>query len=302
MVVPVLNEEESLVELHAQLTAGLAGRAYELIFVDDGSTDGSMRALRHLWTHDNHVRVVRLRRNFGKTAALSAGFGLAQGTAVVTIDADLQDDPAEVPRLLDELENGFHLVSGWRSARRDAISKRLPSAIFNWTVKLLTGVTLHDFNCGLKAYRCEVLNEIKLYGDLHRFIPVLAHRRGFLVGELPVNHRPRPYGHSKYGVRRLLGGFLDLLKVLFLTRYGYHPLRLFGSAGLLLLAIGIALGIYLTVVWAGGESIGRRPLLTLCVLLVVAGLQLISTGLVGEMVQHATFSATGEYAVAETLV
>lgn len=301
VVVPLHNEEGSLSGLHEQLSAALCSRDYELVFVDDGSTDGSMAQLRQLKAQDSSVRVVRLRRNCGKTAALNAGFALAQAPIIVTIDADLQDDPAEILPLLEKLDSGFDLVSGWRAERSDPLSKRLPSMVFNSTVKRLTGIALHDFNCGLKVYRREVLREIKLAGELHRFVPVLAHRRGFRVTEIPVHHRPRRFGRSKYGVLRLLSGLLDFAKVLFLTTYASRPMRLFGTAGLALLIAGTAVGIDLVAIWLQGMSIGRRPLLILCVLLIVAGLQLISTGLLGEMLRQGTADVADEFSVAETL-
>jgi dolichol-phosphate mannosyltransferase len=234
------------------------------------------------------VRVVRLRRNFGKAAALAAGFGQAQGETVVTIDADLQDDPAEIPRLLVKLDEGFDLVSGWKSRRRDPLRRRILSRVFNWVTGRVSGLRLHDMNCGLKAYRAEVVRGMPLYGELHRFIPVLAQYRGFRVAELPVNHRAREHGRSRYGIERYVRGFLDLLTVSFIGRYRHRPLHLFGGLGLILGVIGFAILIYLTVVKALGHSIGERPLLTLGVLLVVVGLQFFSLGLISEMLtsQH----------------
>ena len=230
------------------------------------------------------MRVVRLRRNFGKAAALVAGFDQAQGEVVVTIDGDLQDDPAEIPRLLAKLDEGFDLVSGWKTHRRDPISRRLLSRIFNRVTSAFSGVRLHDMNCGLKAYRAEVVHGLRLYGELHRFIPVLAHYRGFRIAELPVNHRPREHGRSRYGVERYLRGFLDLLTVSFIGRYRHRPLHLFGGLGLLLGLIGSAILVYLTVIKALGHAIGQRPLLMLGVLLVVIGMQFFSLGLISEMI------------------
>jgi dolichol-phosphate mannosyltransferase len=230
------------------------------------------------------VRVVRLRRNFGKAAALVAGFDQARGEIVVTIDGDLQDDPAEIPRLLAKLEEGFDLVTGWKTHRRDPISRRLLSRIFNRVTSAFSGVRLHDMNCGLKAYRAEVVHGLRLYGELHRFIPVLAHERGYRVAELPVNHRPREHGRSRYGVERYLRGFLDLLTVSFMGRYRHRPLHLFGGLGLILGLLGFAVLAYLTVVKLLGHAIGQRPLLTLGVLLVVVGLQFFSLGLISEMI------------------
>ena len=266
---------------------------WEAVFVDDGSTDGSFAALTRLHNAKDNVRVVRLRRNFGKAAALAAGFTQARGDIVVTIDADLQDDPAEIPRLLAKLDEGFDLVSGWKAHRRDALSRRALSRIFNWVTSRVSGLRLHDMNCGLKAYRAEVVKELRLYGELHRFIPVLAHYRGHRIAELPVNHRPREHGRSRYGVERYLRGFLDLLTVSFIGRYRHRPLHLFGGLGLTLGAIGFAILVYLTVLKIGGHAIGERPLLTLGVLLLVVGLQFFSLGLISELITSMHEERTG---------
>ena len=290
VVVPVHDEERTLALLFDELQSALdpLGQPWEAVFVDDGSSDGSFSALTRLHDAHDNVRVVRLRRNFGKAAALAAGFTNAQGDIVVTIDADLQDDPAEIPRLLAKLDEGFDLVSGWKAHRRDPITRRALSRIFNWVTGRVSGIRLHDLNCGLKAYRAEVVQGLRLYGELHRFIPVLAHYRGHRIAELPVNHRPREHGRSRYGVERYLRGFLDLLTVSFIGRYRYRPLHLFGGLGLGLGALGMAVLVYLTVLKIGGEAIGRRPLLILGVLLVVVGLQFFSLGLISELItsQH----------------
>jgi glycosyltransferase involved in cell wall biosynthesis len=290
IVIPLHNEERSIALLYEELQAALEplGEEWETVFVDDGSVDGSFAALTRLHDANDNVRVVRLRRNFGKAAALAAGFGQARGEIVVTIDADLQDDPAEIPRLLVKLDEGFDLVSGWKTHRRDPLRRRVLSRVFNWVTGRVSGLRLHDMNCGLKAYRAEVVRGMPLYGELHRFIPVLAQYRGFRVAELPVNHRAREHGRSRYGVERYLRGFLDLLTVSFIGRYRHRPLHLFGGLGLILGMIGFAVLIYLTVVKALGHSIGERPLLTLGVLLVVVGLQFFSLGLISEMLtsQH----------------
>jgi glycosyltransferase involved in cell wall biosynthesis len=286
VVVPVYNEERSVALLLDELRSTLdgIGATWEAVFVDDGSTDATFGALTRLHAETERVKVVRLRRNFGKAAALAAGFAHAQGEIVVTIDGDLQDDPAEIPRLLAKLDEGFDLVSGWKTRRRDPWTRRLFSRIFNAVVGRLSGIRLHDMNCGFKAYRSEVVRGLPLYGELHRFIPVLAHYRGYRIAELPVNHRPRAHGRSRYGLERYLRGFLDLLTVSFMGRYRHRPLHLFGGLGLLLGALGIAVLIYLTVLKVGGHAIGQRPLLTLGVLLVVVGLQFFSLGLIGEMI------------------
>jgi glycosyltransferase involved in cell wall biosynthesis len=286
VVVPVHNEERSVALLLDELDSALQplGTSWEAIFVDDGSTDGTYAALTRLHAARDEVTVVRLRRNFGKAAALGAGFAHARGEVIVTIDGDLQDDPAEIPRLLIKLEEGFDLVSGWKAHRRDPLRRRILSRLFNAVTRWVAGVRLHDMNCGLKAYRAEVVRGLRLYGELHRFIPVLAHHRGFRIAELPVNHRPREHGRSRYGVERYLRGFLDLLTVSFIGRYRHRPLHLFGGLGLALSVAGIGILVYLTVVKVLGEAIGQRPLLTLGVLLVVVGLQFFSLGLLSEMV------------------
>jgi len=290
IVIPLHNEERSIALLYDELQAALEplGEEWEAVFVDDGSVDGSFAALTRLHDANENVRVVRLRRNFGKAAALAAGFSQARGETVVTIDADLQDDPAEIPRLLVKLDEGFDLVSGWKTRRRDPLRRRVLSRIFNWVTGRMSGLRLHDMNCGLKAYRAEVVRGMPLYGELHRFIPVLAQYRGFRVAELPVNHRPREHGRSRYGVERYIRGFLDLLTVSFIGRYRHRPLHLFGGLGLILGLLGAAILVYLTVVKALGHAIGERPLLTLGVLLVVVGLQFFSLGLISEMLtsQH----------------
>jgi glycosyltransferase involved in cell wall biosynthesis len=286
VVVPVHDEERSVALLYDELGSALdpLGLPWETIFVDDGSTDGTFAALTRLHNATANVRVVRLRRNFGKAAALVAGFDQARGDIVVTIDGDLQDDPAEIPRLLAKLDEGFDLVSGWKTRRQDRLSRRVLSKIFNRVTSAFSGVRLHDMNCGLKAYRADVVHGLRLYGELHRFIPVLAHYRGFRIAELPVNHRPREHGRSRYGVERYLRGFLDLLTVSFIGRYRHRPLHLFGGLGLILGLIGSAVLVYLTVVKALGHAIGQRPLLLLGVLLVVIGMQFFSLGLISEMI------------------
>jgi glycosyltransferase involved in cell wall biosynthesis len=286
VVVPIYNEERSVALLYEELQAALdpLDDEWEAVYVDDGSTDDSFGALTRLHARAHNVRVVRLRRNFGKAAALAAGFAHAQGDIVVTIDGDLQDDPAEIPRLLAKLEEGFDLVSGWKTHRRDPLTRRVPSKIFNWVAGRMSGLRLHDMNCGLKAYRDEVVRGLVLYGELHRFIPVLAYERGYRVAELPVNHRPRGHGRSRYGVERYVRGFLDLLTVSFMGRYRHRPLHLFGGLGLVLGLVGFVVLVYLTVVKLLGHAIGQRPLLTLGVLLVVVGLQFFSLGLISEMI------------------
>jgi glycosyltransferase involved in cell wall biosynthesis len=286
VVVPVQDEERSVALLYEELEAALQpeGETWEAVFVDDGSQDGTFAALTRLHARTPNTKVVRLRRNFGKSAALAAGFAHAEGEIVITIDGDLQDDPSEIPRLLAKLDEGFDLVSGWKVERRDPLRRRVVSRIFNGVTGRVSGLRLHDMNCGLKAYRAEVVKGMALYGELHRFIPVLAHYRGFRVAELSVNHRPRTHGRSRYGLERYLRGFLDLLTVTFMGRYRHRPLHLFGGLGLLLGVVGTTILVYLTVLKATGHAIGQRPLLTLGVLLVVVGMQFFSLGLLSEMV------------------
>ena len=290
VVVPLLNEDRSLETLYAEIVAALEqeGHDFEVVFVDDGSTDESLSTLGRLHEEQSNVVVVHLRRNFGKAAALQAGFLEARGDIVVTIDADLQDDPGEIPKLLAKLEEGFDLVSGWKTRRNDPFPRRLFSRIFNWVTGVISGVHLHDVNCGLKAYRAEVLKGMRIYGELHRFIPVLAAYRGYRVAEIPVNHRARQHGRSRYGPERYLRGFFDLLSVTFMGRYRHRPLHLFGGVGLLMGAIGFIILTYLSVMWFWGHGIGGRPLFTLGVLLMVVGIQFISLGLLSELItsQH----------------
>ena len=290
IVVPLLNEQPTLAELYDELDMALASLDvdWEVVFVDDGSTDGSYQELVRL--HETHlnVRVVRLRRNFGKAAALAAGVEVASGEIVVTMDADLQDDPAEIPNLLAKLDEGYDVVSGWKCDRQDPFVRRFVSRIYNGATRLATGVKLHDMNCGLKAYRAEVFEHVRLYGERHRFVPVLAYHLGFSVTELPVNHRPRLNGQSRFGIERYLRSPFDLLTIVFMGRYRYRPLHLFGGVGLIASLAGTAILLVLTVEKIGGAGIGGRPLLLLGVLLVVVGVQFLSLGLIGEMLtsQH----------------
>jgi len=297
VVAPAFDEERSVALLFEELEAALdpLDTPWEVVFVDDGSTDGTFAALTRLHDANENVRVVRLRRNFGKSAALAAGFEQARGDVVVTIDADLQDDPAEIPRLLAKLDEGFDLVSGWKSRRRDPWTRRVLSRVFNRLASAVSGLTLHDVNCGFKAYRAEVVHDLRIYGELHRFLPVLAHERGYRVAELPVNHRPRNHGRSRYGLERYLRGFLDLLTVSLVGRYRHRPLHLFGGIGLILGLLGTVVLAYLTVLKIAGEAIGHRPLLILGVLLVVVGLQLFSLGLLGEMIRSLHEERAGQH-------
>src|SRR5258708_7167463 len=251
---------------------------WELVYVDDGSTDGSYRELIQLHEANENVQVVRLRRNFGKAAALAAGVEAARGEVIVTMDADLQDDPAEIPHLLEKLDEGYDLVSGWKCDRQDPFFRRFVSRIYNSTTRWVTGVALHDMNCGLKAYRAEVFENVRLYGERHRFVPVLAHHLGYRVTELPVNHRPRLNGKSRFGIERYLRSPFDLLTIVFMGRYRYRPLHLFGGVGFGSALAGFVILLYLATEKIGGAGIGGRPLLLLGILLVVVGVQFLSLG------------------------
>ena len=300
VVIPLYNEEESLRELHRQLreTLGRMNIRYELLFVDDGSTDKSFQVLRDIKRYDqHHVKIIRFRRNFGKSAALAVGFEKAQGNYVITMDADLQDDPAEIPSLIRKLEEGYDLVSGWKKVRRDPISKTIPSRFFNFVTSILTGIKIHDFNCGLKAYRHDVVKSVNVYGELHRYVPVLAHFEGFKVGEMVVQHRPRKYGKTKFGVGRFWKGFLDLVTVLFTTRYFRRPLHLFGFWGVLTALVGFVIDAWLAVEWwLGQTALTNRPLFLVGVLLMIVGVQFVSIGLLGEMISKSK-RTTEEYAI-----
>lgn len=288
IVVPVFNEAGSLEPLYEEIVVALGPLgAFEVVFVDDGSTDGSISVMERLAAGHDNVRIVRLRRNFGKAAALTHGFAEARGDVIVTMDGDRQDDPAEVPKLLAKLDEGYDLVSGWKQSRQDPISKTVPSKLFNWTVRKSTGVTLHDFNCGLKAYRSDVTEHVKVYGELHRYMPVLASDLGFRVAEVKVSHRRRTSGSSKYGWRRYARGYLDLLTVLFLGRYRQRPQHLFGGIGTFMVVVGVLIDLYLTIDKFFGHPIGQRPLLLLGTLLIIVGIQLLSLGLIAELITQA---------------
>jgi glycosyltransferase involved in cell wall biosynthesis len=301
IVVPLYNEEKSLRELYEKIRNGLNRvNRYEIIFIDDGSTDGSMRVLHDLRQRDRRVKIIRFRRNYGKSAALSVGFANAEGNVVITMDADLQDDPNEIPNLMNEIKKGYDLVSGWKKKRHDPITKTIPSRFFNLVTRILTGIKIHDFNCGLKAYRKEVAKEVKVYGELHRYVPVLAHWLGYKIGEIPVQHHSRKYGKTKYGIGRFWKGFLDLMTVLFTTRYMQRPLHLFGFWGLIFILAGFAVDLYLVVLkFTQGIPLSNRPLFLGGVLLIIVGVQFFSVGLLGELISKAQPRGDSEYSIKE---
>jgi len=284
VVIPLFNEEESLPELYQRLRANLARfEDWEIIFVDDGSRDRSLDILTDLHRQDPRVKVISFRKNNGKSAALAVGFEAARGDYVITMDADLQDDPDEIPSLVRKLEEGWDLVSGWKKVRHDPISKTVPSKFFNRVTGIMSGLRLHDFNCGLKIYRNDVAKQLPVYGEMHRFLPALAHLDGYRVSEIPVQHHPRKYGRTKFGMSRFISGFLDLVTVIFLQKYARKPLHLFGVAGMILTLAGLLILGYLTIGWFQGIWIGNRPLFFLGILLMVFGAQSFAIGLIGEM-------------------
>ncbi len=297
VLIPLYNEKDNLRPLFDKIRQTLtpAGFDWEVIFVDDGSNDGSPEIIRSLQASSSRVRLISLRRNFGKSAALDAGFKEVRGRRIVIMDADLQDDPAEIGGLMERLDSGFDLVSGWRVERRDRFIKKYTSRIFNLVTSCLSGIKLHDFNCGLKAMNAEVPANISLYGELHRYIPVLAYWKGFRVAEKKVRHHPRVAGESKFGVYRFFAGFMDILTVMFLTRYSKKPLHLFGGAGLILFSAGVLINGYLVLLSIlGVDYIRARPLLFLGILLILIGFQLISIGLLGEMLAMSLHRKKGE--------
>ena len=295
VIIPAYNEENSLPELYLRIMLSVHEMQknntisqYELVFVNDGSTDATESVMLDLHEKDANVHVISLRRNFGKATALNAGLRHVNGDIIFTIDADLQDDPKEFPRFIAKLDEGYELVVGWKANRLDSAEKRLSSKLFNKVTSSFSGVNLHDHDCGFKAFRREVADSLDLYGEMHRYIPVLAHRQGFRVAEIAVEHHRREYGHSKYGVERYLRGLFDFLTTIFLIRYSDRPMYFFGKIGLLCLTVGLAICSYLTVIWFMGNPIGGRPLLILGVLLILLGIQFISTGFIGNLLVDIT--------------
>ena len=311
IVVPLFNERESLPELLVQLYAAMGEKElhalfqepfmFEIIMVDDGSTDDSCTLIGSLIPSRPELRLISFQRNFGKTAALSAGFMAATGNYVCTIDADMQDDPFAIKEMIKKLQEGYDLVSGWKQHRKDPLSKTIPSKLFNGVTRLFSGITIHDFNCGLKVYRKEVTRRLEMHGDMHRYIPVLAQWMGFRITELPVKHHTRKFGSTKYGSSRFFSGLFDFLSVLFITRYLRRPMHFFGMAGLISFLLGFLISLYVTLdKILLNKPVSNRPILFLGILLLILGVQLFSTGLLGEMLS--TSSAIGSsFTVRETL-
>ncbi len=304
VVIPLLNEEESLQELTSRLVPVLeteSGGRYEVLYIDDGSSDGSFELIRQLHRRNGRIRGIRFRRNYGKSAALAVGFNEAKNDIVITMDADLQDDPLEIPNLIAALNEGFDLVSGWKKRRKDPLEKRIPSKFFNFVTSTVSGIKLHDFNCGLKAYRRDVIKTVQVYGEMHRYIPALAHWEGFRITELPVTHHARKFGHSKFGFSRYFKGFLDLMTVVFTTRFIKRPLHFFGTLGSLFTISGFCIALMLSIEWwLRQTSLSNRPLMLMAIAFIIVGVQLISIGLIGEMIVKNNLSHA-EYSIKERL-
>ncbi len=292
VVIPLLNEEESLRELASQLEKELpkaGGENYEVIFVDDGSTDNSWEEIRKIKKSNSRFSAIRFRRNYGKSAALAVGFSKAKGQFVITLDADLQDDPAEVQHLVAKLKDGYDLVSGWKKKRYDPVQKTIPSKLFNFVTSIFSGIRLHDFNCGLKAYKRDVVKSLDVYGEMHRYLPALAYMQGFRVTEMPVTHRPRKFGKTKFGASRFIKGFLDLLTVVYTNKFARRPLHFFGTLGVLFITAGFIIDAVLFVQWLQGTTfLSNRPLAFFGMGLIIVGVQLFSMGLLGEMIAKET--------------
>ncbi len=288
IVIPLLNEEESLRPLASEIKKAMRGLScdYEVLLIDDGSNDGSLKIIKEIVKQDQKFRYLSFRKNYGKSAALQMGFKNISGDAVITMDADLQDDPNEIPNLIMKLEEGYDLVSGWKKKRFDPFVKRQSSKFFNFATKVMSGIKIHDFNCGLKAYRREVIKNITVYGELHRYMPVLAGWQGYRITEIPVRHHPRRYGKTKFGISRFFKGFIDLLTVMFVTRYVQRPMHLFGFLGALSFLVGFIVNGYLSYEWWIGKSLSNRPLLFFGILLIIVGVQFFSVGLLGELMVH----------------
>ena len=298
LIIPLYNEEESVVPLSHEIRKALSkiNVDYEVILVDDGSTDSSLQKIKEISRTDNRFKYISFRKNYGKSAALHIGFKQASGEAIVTMDADLQDDPHEIPNLLTKLEEGYDLCSGWKKRRQDPLIKKLSSRFFNFVTRIISGIKIHDFNCGLKAYRKSVVESVKVYGELHRYMPVLAKWQGYRITETPVQHHPRRYGKTKFGVSRFFKGFIDLVTVIFVTRYIKRPMHFFGFLGALAFFAGFVVLGYLTVLWIQGFPLSNRPMLFLGMLLIIVGAQFFAVGLLGEVIVHNSMDER-EYAI-----
>lgn len=309
VLVPAYNEQDSVKELYNQILDSIMIMQsknqvsdYEVWFVNDGSTDDTEKVVLDIINNDSRVHLISFRKNFGKSPALQAGFMHVEGDIIFTLDADLQDDPAEFSRFVEKIDEGYDMVVGWKENRRDPLEKRLPSKLFNAVTSMNSGVKLHDFDCGFKCFKREVIESIDLYGELHRYIPVLVHRKGFKITEISVNHRSREHGHSKYGMERYMRGLLDSLTTTFLLKYSDRPMYFFGRIGILTSFVGIVICLFLTILWLMGQKIGGRPLLVLGVLLIVVGIQFISTGFVCNIVVDRNFRSTYDESHIKTII
>ncbi len=303
-VIPVKNESESLPLLYKNLTSEIKKlrKVYEIIFIDDGSTDNSFEVLKTLRKKSKNIKIIRLRGNWGKSVGLQTGFDIAKGEIIFTMDADLQDDPREIPKFIKKINEGYDLVTGWKKERHDPLSKTIPSKVVNFLVRSMAGLKIHDTNCGFKAYKSEVVKTLNLYGDLYRFIPIFAHRANYKVAEIPINHNPRKYGKSKYGWKRFVSGWLDLLTVFFLIRYLKRPGHFFGFFGIAFFGVGFIIGLYITYLRITTGSIQyRHPFLFLGILLIIVGIQLITTGLLAEMIININPKNTNQSVIKEYL-
>lgn len=289
VVIPIYNEEKSLEELFSRINHVLSAtlKEFEVIFIDDGSSDKSLEVLKKIFEKNpERVKIIEFRKNFGKAAALSAGFNEAEGDFVITMDGDLQDIPEEIPKFLEKLEKGYDVVSGWKYPRKDPITKTLPSKIFNFVTSVISGLKLHDFNCGFKGYRKEAVKNLKLYGELHRYIPVILHSQGYKITEIKVKHEPRKYGKSKYGFKRFFSGFFDLFTILMLTKFKSSPLHIFGIFGALLTLFGGFTTLYLIIERLLGRYLSNRPLFYFSLSVTIVGLQIFFFGLLAEMIAN----------------
>ncbi len=306
IVIPAYNEEKSIPELYYELSSvfKVMEKPYEIIFVDDGSTDSSFDLMEDIYSRDKEVKVIKFRRNFGQSSAILAGFDHAEGDIVITMDADMQNDPKDIPKLLEKINEGYDVVSGWRADRKDPfMSKKLPSKLSNWLARKMTGVNIHDSGCTLKAYKSRALRNLELYGEMHRYIPALLARKGFRITELKVTHNPRKFGKTKYGIRRLFHGLLDLINIKFWNQYSKRPLHFFGLMGISQLLFGFLIGAYLLVLkFIYGQGIADRPLLLLSVLLLILGIQFIIFGLMSDILIKVYYTGRKSYDIEKYIV